>query len=322
VKGGVRMTEKIKIGISSCLLGNNVRWNGGHQHDRYLTDTLGQYVEWVPVCPEVETGLGIPRETLRLVGDPDDPRLVTTKRGIDHTRKMKTWAHGRLNELENETLCGFIFKCDSPSSGMVRVKVYGKKGMPQKKGVGIFARAFMERFPLIPVEDDGRLRNPLIRENFVDQIFTLKRWRENRSRRSCVGNVVDFHSRNKLVLMAHSPRHLKQMGAMAAGGKQMGCSLLYRDYETLLLEALRLKTTVKKNVNVMQHMLGYFKKQLTGDEKQELLEIIEHYKQSLVPLVVPLTLFNHYVRKFDQPYLSQQTWLRPHPVDLKLRNHV
>lgn len=316
------MTEKIKIGISSCLLGNNVRWNGGHQRDRYLTDTLGQYVEWVPVCPEVEVGLGIPRETLRLVGDPEKPRLVTTKTGVDHTAGMKKWARQRLGKLAKENLCGFIFKSDSPSSGMVRVKVYSEKGMPQKKGVGIFARAFMDRFPLIPVEEDGRLRNPSIRENFIDQVFTLKRWRETRRRRSCVGNVVDFHSRNKLVLMAHSPKHMKQMGALAARGKKMGCSMLYGSYEKLLLDALRLKSTVKKNYNVLQHVMGYFRKQLTPDEKQELLEVMGHYKQSLVPLVVPLTLFRHYVRKYDQPYLREQTWLNPHPVDLKLHNHV
>ncbi len=316
------MTEKIRIGISSCLLGNDVRWNGGHKRDRYLTDTLGQFVEWVPVCPEVEIGLGIPRETLRLVGDPEDPRLLTTKTKIDHTARMKNWARGRLKELAQEDLCGFIFKSDSPSSGMIRVKVYGKKGMPQKKGVGIFARAFMDHFPLIPVEDDGRLRNPLIRENFIEQVFTLKRWRDNRTRRSCVGNVVDFHAQNKLVLMAHSPRHLKEMGAMVARGKAMGCGPLYREYEMLLLDALRLKTTVKKNYNVMLHMLGYFRGDLTADEKQELLEVMGHYKELLVPLVVPLTLFKHYVRKYDQPYLAQQTYLNPHPVDLKLRNHV
>ncbi len=316
------MTEKIKIGISSCLLGNNVRWNGGHKRDGYLTDTLGQYVKWVPVCPEIEIGLGVPRETLRLMGDPENPRLITTKTGIDHTARMKKWAKDRLDALAGENLCGFIFKCDSPSSGMVRVKVYSEKGMPQKKGVGIFARAFMDRFPLIPVEDDGRLRNPSIRENFIDQLFALKRWRENRGRRSCVGNVVDFHTRNKLVLMAHSPKHLKEMGALVARGKKLDCGALYGSYETLLLEALRLKTTVKKNYNVLQHVMGYFRKQLTPDEKQELMEVMDHYKQALVPLVVPLTLLRHYVRKYDQPYLREQTWLNPHPTDLKLHNHV
>ncbi len=316
------MSEKIKIGISSCLLGNKVRWDGGHQRDGYLTDTLGRYVEWVPVCPEAELGLGIPRETLRLVGDPEKPRLVTTRTGIDRTDDMKRWARRRLDALAGENLCGFIFKSNSPSSGMVRVKVYDAKGMPQKRGVGIFARAFMDRFPLIPTEDDGRLRDPAIRENFIDQIFTLRRWRETRGRRSCVGNVIDFHTRNKLVLMAHSPRHLKQMGALVAGGKEMGCPALYGAYEKWLLEALRLKTTVSKNYNVLQHVMGYFRKQLTTDEKRELLEVIDQYKQSLVPLVVPLTLLRHYVRKFNQPYLREQAWLNPHPADLKLHNHV
>jgi uncharacterized protein YbgA (DUF1722 family)/uncharacterized protein YbbK (DUF523 family) len=316
------MSEKIKLGISSCLLGNNVRWNGGHKRERYLTDTLGQFVEWVPVCPEVEIGLGIPRETLRLVGTAEDPRLVTTKTRIDHTDAMQRWARQRLKALESEDLCGFIFKSDSPSSGMIRVKVYNDKGMPEKKGVGIFARAFIAHFPLVPVEEEGRLNDPLIRETFIEQVFTLRRWRDNRARRSCVGNVVDFHSRNKLVLMAHSPRLLKEMGSMTAQGKGMDCSLLYLEYEKRLLEALRLKTTVKKHYNVMLHMLGYFRKDLTADEKQELLAVMDHYKEQRVPLVVPLTLFNHYVRKYNQPYLAQQTYLNPHPVELKLRNHV
>jgi len=316
------MEEKIKLGISSCLLGNNVRWNGGHQRDRYLVETLGQFVEWVPVCPEVEVGLGIPRETLRLVGDADHPRLITTKTKVDHTDAMQQWARGRLKDLAREDLCGFVFKCDSPSSGMVRVKVYNAKGHPEKKGVGIFARAFMDQFPLIPVEDDGRLHNPAIRENFIEQVFTLKRWRETRARRSCVGNVVDFHSRNKLLLMAHSPKHLKVMGKLVADGKAKACRPLYREYEEQLLEALRLKTTTRKNVNVLQHMLGYFKKDLSADEKQELLEVIDRYHRQLIPLVVPLTLFRHFVRKYDQPYLRQQTYLNPHPVELQLHNHV
>lgn len=316
------MESKIKIGVSKCLLGEEVRWNGGHKRNRYLTDTLAAYVDWVPVCPEVEIGLGVPRETLRLVGNPENPRLVTTKTRIDHTDRMKTWAAKRLKELEAEGLCGFVFKSDSPSSGMIRVKVYGEKGMPQKKGIGVFARAFMEYFPLVPVEEDGRLNDARIRENFIDQIFTLKRWRETRSRRSCVGNVVDFHSRNKLLLMAHSPEHARKMGKLTAAGKQMACGTLYIEYERLLIETLRLKTTLKKNANVLQHMLGYFKKELSGDEKQELLDVINAYRKELTPLIVPVTLMNHYVRKYGKSYLADQTYLNPHPLELKLRNHV
>ena len=316
------MQEKFKVGISACLLGENVRWNGGHKQDRYLMDTLGRFVEYVPVCPEVECGLGIPRETLRLVGDPQTPRLVTTKTKIDHTDRMQQWARKKLKTLANENLCGFIFKCDSPSSGMIRVKVYNAKGMPEKKGVGIFARAFMDQFPLIPVEDDGRLHDPKIRENFIEQIFTLKRWRENLTSKASVGNLVDFHTRQKLLILSHSQKHYRAMGKLVAGGKKMPIRSLYHEYETILLDALKLKTTVKKNVNVLQHIMGYFKKHLSADEKQELLEVFDQYRQELVPLLVPVTLINHFVRKHDQPYLKQQTYLHPHPLELKLRTHV
>ena len=315
------MEDKFRIGISSCLLGNEVRWNAGHKLDRYLTRTLGQFVEYVPVCPEVEVGLGIPRESMRLVGDPENPRLITFKSKTDHTDRMLTWAKKRVRELEKENLCGFIFKSDSPSSGMIRVKVYNDKGMPHKVGIGIFARAFMEHFPLIPVEDDGRLNDPLIRENFVLQIFTMKRWRENLAARRSLGSLVDFHTRNKLLILSHSQKHYRLMGKLVADGKKMPIKALYDQYQQILMEALKLKTTIKKHVNVMQHLMGYFKKQLTPDEKQELLEVFEHYRKELVPLLVPITLINHYVRKYDQPYLKQQTYLNPHPLELKLRTH-
>ncbi len=316
------MDGQFKIGISSCLLGNEVRWNAGHKRDKYLTNILGQFVEYVPVCPEVEAGFGIPRETFRLVGDPESPRLITFKSKIDHTDRMLAWAKKRLRSLEQEDLCGFIFKSDSPSSGMIRVKVYNEKGMPHKVGVGVFARAFMAHFPLIPVEDDGRLNDPLIRENFVLQIFTMKRWRDNLNRRRSMGSLVDFHTRNKLLILSHSQKHYRLMGKLVAEGKKVPIRELYDQYQALLMEALKLKTTIRKNGNVLQHLMGYFKKQLTPDEKQELLEIFEQYRNQLVPLLVPITLINHYVRKYDQPYLKQQTYLNPHPMELKLRTYV
>ncbi len=317
------METKFRIGISSCLLGNEVRWNAGHKLDKYLTRTLGQFVEYVPVCPEVEVGLGIPRESMRLVGDPDKPRLITFKSKTDHTARMVAWAKKRVKELEKEDLCGFIFKSDSPSSGMIRVKVYNDKGMPHKVGIGIFARAFMEHLPLIPVEDDGRLNDPLIRENFILQIFTMKRWRENLAvRRRSMGSLVDFHSRNKLLILSHSQKHYRLMGKLVADGKKMPIKALYDQYQQILMEAVKLKTTIKKHTNVLQHLMGYFKKQLTPDEKQELLEAFDQYRHELVPLLVPITLINHYVRKYDQPYLQQQTYLNPHPLELKLRTHV
>jgi uncharacterized protein YbgA (DUF1722 family)/uncharacterized protein YbbK (DUF523 family) len=316
------MESKFRIGISSCLLGNEVRWNAGHKLDKYLTRTLGKFVEYVPVCPEVEVGLGIPRESMRLVGDPENPRLITFKSKTDLTDRMLTWAKKRVKELEKEDLCGFIFKSDSPSSGMIRVKVYNDKGMPHKVGIGIFARAYMEHFPLIPVEDDGRLNDPLIRENFMLQIFSMQRWRENLAVRRSMGSLVDFHTRNKLLILSHSQKHYRLMGKLVADGKKMPIKALYDQYQQILMEALKLKTTIKKHTNVMQHLMGYFKKQLTPDEKQELLEVFEHYRKELVPLLVPITLINHYVRKYDQAYLKQQTYLNPHPQELKLRTHV
>jgi uncharacterized protein YbgA (DUF1722 family)/uncharacterized protein YbbK (DUF523 family) len=316
------MGEKIKLGISACLMGEQVRWNGGHARDRYLTDILGKYVEYVPVCPEVECGMGVPRETLRLVGDPDNPNLVTSKTNIDHTRRMTEWARERVKTLEKENLCGFVFKKNSPSSGLFRVAVKTSKGMPQKKGQGIFARVFTEHFPLVPVEEEGRLHDSKLRETFIEQIFTLMRWRKTLSGKKSMGSLVDFHTRHKLLIMSHSPSHSQMMGKLVAEGKALPVKDLFTQYETLLIAALRLKTTLKKNINVLQHIMGYFKKQLSPDEKQEVLEIIQQYRQEYVPLIVPVTLLNHYVRKYKQPYLAQQVYLNPHPVALKLRNHV
>jgi len=316
------MENRIRLGISTCLLGENVRFDGGHKLDHFLTDTLGQYVKYVPVCPEVECGFGIPRESFRLVGEPEIPRLVTTRTKVDHTDRMVQWARMRVQELEKEDLYGYIFKSGSPSSGMERVKVYDRNGVPAKVGVGIFARVFMEHFPLLPVEEEGRLHDPKLRENFIERIFTLKRWRETVARKQSMGTLVDFHTKHKLLILSHSPETYRTMGKLVAEGKQFPLRTLYEKYQALLMEALQLRTTAKKNANVLQHMLGYFKNQLSPDEKQEMLEIIDQYRQGLFPLIVPLTLMNHYVRKYAQPYLKEQYYLNPHPIELQLRNHV
>ncbi len=314
--------HRIRLGISSCLLGEPVRYDGQHKLDRYLRDTLGGYVEWVPVCPEVECGLPVPREAMRLVGDPEAPRLVTNRTGVDHTERMLSWAARRVRELEAEDLCGFVFKSGSPSSGMERVKVYGDKGMPEKVGVGMFARAFMDHFPLLAVEEEGRLHDPRLRENFIERIFTYRRWRETVAAGRTRGHLVEFHTRNKLLILSHSPEHYRELGRLVASGKDRSPEELYERYQELLAEALGRKTTARKNANVLQHAMGYFKKELSADEKQELLEVIERYRTELVPLVVPVTLLNHYVRKYGEPYLGMQTYLNPHPVELQLRNHV
>jgi len=217
--------EKIKLGISTCLLGENVRYDGGHKLDRFLTDTLGQYVEYVPVCPEVECGLPVPRESMHLEGDPESPRLVISRTKQDITKRMVGWAKKRVVGLEKESLCGFIFKSGSPSSGMERVRVYNGKDMPVKKGVGMFARIFMRHFPLLPVEDEGRLHDPQLRENFVERIFTLKRWREVLGKKEGRGNLVDFHTQHKLLILSHSPKHYQIMGKLVAKAKEIPLDL-------------------------------------------------------------------------------------------------
>lgn len=316
------MREKIKIGISSCLLGEKVRYDGGHKLDRYLSDTLGKYVQWVPVCPEVEYGLPVPREAMRLTGNPDSPRLLTRKTGIDHTDGMKQWAAKRTKELEGEDLCGFIFKSRSPSSGLRAVKVYTDSGMPVQKGTGIFADAFVRHFPLTPVEDDGRLHDPQLRENFIEKIFVFRRWKNFLNKGAKTADLVSFHTEHKMLLMSHSTKHYRLLGQIvAASGKHKNNEYLTQ-YITQFMDGLKLIATTKKNTNVLTHLIGYFKKDLTSDEKAELLQVIENYHKGLIPLVVPITLINHYVRKYNEPYLKRQYYLNPHPLELMLRNHV
>jgi uncharacterized protein YbgA (DUF1722 family)/uncharacterized protein YbbK (DUF523 family) len=316
------MADKIRLGISTCLLGEPVRYDGQHRLDRYLRDTLGQYVEFVPVCPEVEAGFGVPRPTMRLEGDPEAPRLVAPHDGTDQTEKMLAWCRVRVEELAGEGLCGFVFKSKSPSSGMERVKVYGPSGMPRKVGVGLFARAFMDRFPLLPVEEEGRLHDAALRENFVERIFVMQRWRRYRENSPTLGGLVAFHTVHKLLLMSHSVEAYRAIGRLVAAGKGRPFDEVLAEYEAALLPALKLLATRAKNTNVLQHAMGYLKKLLEPDEKAELLELIEAYRTGTATLAIPMTLLNHYVRKFGIEYLAGQVYLHPHPTELQLRNHA
>ena len=314
--------EEIRLGINASLLGCSVVNKGKYKGDRFLKDTLGCFVDYVPVYPEEECGLEEVWEALRLEGAPGFPRLKHSETGEDYTERVASWARKKAKELEEEALCGFIFKNRSPISGMERVHVYAEDGGRRKDGVGLFAMAFMKHFPLVPVEEDGRLNDPGLRENFIERIFVFERWRKMIAGGRRIGRLVDFHTRHKLLILAHSPKHYTSLGRLVAKAKGMALQDLHAQYLTLLMEALRLKATVKKHTNVLHHLMGYFKKDLSGDEKQELLEVIDQYHEGGIPLIVPITLMNHYVRKYDQPYLKQQVYLAPHPVELKLRNHA
>jgi uncharacterized protein YbgA (DUF1722 family) len=259
---------------------------------------------------------------MRLEGDAAAPGLFTIKTRKDLTGLMLNWTEARLTELEGENLWGFIFKKNSPSCGPAGVKVHGPEGRPRKQGVGLFARSFMARFPLLPVEDEERLHDPQIRENFVERLFTMRRWRKMLAQTWSTGGLLNFHTRHKLLLLAHSPRHYQLLGRLAARAKEIPAQELAARYQALLLEAMKLQATNKKQANVLQHILGYFKKVLSPDEKQELLEIIDSYRQGNLPLLAPLTLIGHHARKYGPPYLGGQYYLHPQPLELQLRYHA
>jgi uncharacterized protein YbgA (DUF1722 family)/uncharacterized protein YbbK (DUF523 family) len=313
----------IRLGVSTCLLGEEVRYDGGHKLDRFLVNTLGPFVEWVPVCPEFEIGLGVPRESLRLVGDLEAPRLVAPKSGQDHTERMQTWARERLEELAAVMLHGFIFKKDSPSSGLFRVRVYDDKGMPNRVGTGIFPRELMKRFPLLPLEEEGRLHDMRLRENFIERIFVYYRWTHLLEEDPTPGGLVRFHTAHKLTLMAHSPSHYQEMGRLVAQAGSLPWEELVETYGRLLMEGLKVLGTPGKHTNVLQHLMGFLKDVLSKEDKAELLGLIEDYRMGLVPLIVPLTLLKHHLSRHPIPdWVHQQVYLNPYPKELMLRNHV
>ena len=315
-------SRKIRIGISSCLLGNAVRYDGGHKLDHYLAETLGSYIDWVPVCPEVECGLPAPREAMRVVGETEDPRLVTVHTTVDHTVRMTRWAKTKFAKLEHEELCGFVFKTRSPSCGMRGVRIHIEAGMPYATGSGIFANAFAKRFPLMPAEDDERLRDPSLRLNFIERIFTYRRWRDYIRKDGSLSGLVVFHTEHELLIMAHSRKHYTMLGRMIAAAKQMRRNELHGKYYETLMEGMGCPATVKKNTNVLQHMAGYFKKALSVNDTKELQEAIANYHDGLLPLIVPLTLLRHYARQHQEEYLCRQYYLHADPAEMMLRNHV
>jgi uncharacterized protein YbgA (DUF1722 family)/uncharacterized protein YbbK (DUF523 family) len=311
----------IKVGISACLLGDEVRYDGGHKRDAFLTDTFGRFVEWVPVCPEVECGFGTPREAMRLVRVGSGIRLLTVKTETDLTARMEQFVRRRVPSLMLEGLSGYVFKKDSPSCGLERVKVY-EGGAPTRSGRGVFAAAVVARMPHLPVEEEGRLSDARLRENFVERVFAYSRLRELFDSAWTVGALVRFHTAHKLIVMAHSPEAYRRLGRLTAEAAARPRADVARRYEEGFMKALAVVATPRRHTNVLQHMLGYFKDRLDRASKAELVAAIEDYRRELVPLVVPITLFRHHVRVHGVEYLAGQRYLDPHPKELMLRNHV
>jgi uncharacterized protein YbgA (DUF1722 family)/uncharacterized protein YbbK (DUF523 family) len=315
-------TTPLRLGISRCLLGEEVRYDGRHNLDNFLTEVLGRYVEWIPVCPEVEAGLGTPREPMRLVGNPLNPRLVTIKSRIDHTRALQTMATNRIEGLKTLDLSGYVFKKSSPSCGIGRVRLYNKHGVPSRKGVGLFAGAFIAQFPLIPVEEEGRLCDLALRENFIERIFCYRRWQDLIRNGVTRETLARFHTIHKYVLLSHHPQQYEVLDRLIGQIHQLRPKELVLRYGKLFMKALAVKATVHKHVKVLQHILGYFKERLDTHEKAELLGVIGDYRRGLTPLIVPLTLIKHYVQTFDISCICEQIYLNPHPNELMLRNHL
>jgi uncharacterized protein YbgA (DUF1722 family)/uncharacterized protein YbbK (DUF523 family) len=313
---------KPKLGISACLLGHQVRFDGGYKRDKFLTDVFGKCVDWVPVCPELEVGMGVPRETVRLVGSPMNPKMISQKSGRDWTVAMNRLATNRARELAKLDLSGYVFKKDSPSCGLERVRVYDSNNMPARKGRGLFAARVVQRLPLMPVEEEGRLNDLSLRENFIERVFAYRRWQDAKSAPKSIRTLVDFHTRHKFLLLAHSDGHYRRLGKIVAVAKQKPLSDGYEEYGRIFMDGLAVHATAKKHANVLDHMMGYFTKELSNEERKELVELIRDFRHQLVPLVVPVTLIRHYVTKYTVSYLLDQVYLAPSPKELMLRNHV
>ena len=314
---------RIPVGVSSCLLGQAVRYDGGHKHDRYLTGVLGRYFEYVAWCPEALAGLGVPRPPIRLAGDPGAPRAVrVADASVDVTDALLAAARRATPEMG--ALRGYVFKRGSPSCGMERVKVYGTPGKSPRMGRGLFARAVMQAYPLLPCEEEGRLNDAPLRESFVERVFAYDRWLRTMARGCTPGRLVAFHTRHKLLLLSHSEIHYRAAGRLVAeaGRRDRDREQLAREYLATFMEGMRRRATRRRHTNVLQHLAGYLKRSIDTGDRRALAGIIEEYRTGAVPLVVPIRFLRHHFRRSPDRYVEMQHYLEPYPDDLGLRNHL
>jgi len=308
--------EKIPVGISSCLLGERVRFDGGHKYDRFINRRLADFFDFRPFCPEVAIGLGIPREPIRLVTTATGLRVQGVKNtALDVTERLV--ACGGQAARDMDALCGYIFKARSPSCGMARVKTWHESGLPGRSdGIGAYAQAVMRARPNLPCEEEGRLNDPDLRDNFIERVFTRYRWTRLLARGITPAQLVEFHSRHKLTVMAHNQAAYRRLGRLVATAGGKGFGELCDRYETELMTALKRQATRKSHGNVLQHLQGYFSRQLTADDRAELGGLIDRYRLGLVPLAAPLTLIRHHLRHYPNDWALRQTYLDPYPPEL------
>lgn len=318
----MKMINPLRIGVSSCLVGQKVRYDGGHKRDSFVADLLARFVDFVPVCPELEIGLGTPRDSIHLAKREGTIRLINPKTGQDLTTEMSQWADKRLTQLEKENFSGYILKKDSPSCGRQRVRVHQEEKPPLKDGVGLFAQKLMDRWPLLPVEEEGRLNDPRLRDNFIERVFAYHRLMAFFGKIWSVGDLVRFHTAEKLLLMAHEPAGYQELGRLVAGAKGVPPKDLLHRYGTRFMAALGHLATTRRHANVLSHAAGYFRGHASPEERRELQSVIDDFQRELVPLVAPIVLLRTFVRTKGISYLEGQTYLYPHPKEMMLRNHV
>jgi uncharacterized protein YbgA (DUF1722 family)/uncharacterized protein YbbK (DUF523 family) len=314
--------QKIPVGISSCLLGEMVRYDGGHKRNRFISDVLDDYVQWVRSCPEVGAGMGVPRESIRLVRSGEAVRTLGNRSGEDYTDRIAGYSEKRVEQLAPMRLRGYILKKDSPSCGMERVRLYGDDGMPARDGVGLFAERLIRRFPNLPVEEEGRLNDPRIRENFITRIFAYDRWLRLLENAPGPGDIVRFHTEHKMLLMAHSQKHYRLLGPIVAEAGTMDMPALVESYERHLMAGLKEIATPKQHANVLEHLAGFLKRDLGSEDKRELHDVIREYRIGRIPLIAPLLLLIHHIKHLRDDWLDAQVYLQPYPAELALRSAI
>ncbi len=313
---------EMRLGVSACLMGDEVRYDGGHRRFPYLVDTLARFFTLVKVCPEVGVGMDTPRETVRLEGRADAPRMIASETGSDWTARMNRWSRAKVRELKAEDPCGFVFKKNSPSCGVFGVEVFDEKGRVGDHGSGLFASEFRRKNPLAPVEEEGRLEDPVLRENFVERVFAYHRLKMVFAGRWNRGTVVEFHGREQYLLMAHSPKHLKQLEQLTAAIGRHPRGEFKALYMAGFMEAMAVKATVGRHSKAMRRLAVCLRDHLAAPERTRVLRLIDEYRSGLIPLMVPLTLLAHFSELHEGAGLAGQTYLHPHPNELLLRNHV
>lgn len=316
--------KKPRIGVSSCLLGRKVRWDGGHRRDAFLVDVLGEQVEWVPVCPELEAGMGVPRPPIRLVGDPRAPRVLEERTGRDHTARLRRFAEARVRALAALDLAGYVTKRDSPSCGLAAVPVHPARGAarPRRSGVGSFVRVLLERLPLLPVEDEVRLRDPAVLDAFVERVFAHARWRAAVARGLGREELLRFHAAHALELAAHDPAACRRLGALAAAPARGGLGRIVEAYGRGFMDVLRLPATRARHARVLRHVLASLRAALSAPDRAALAQAVRDHARGRAPLAVPLALLRDHARRLAPPGLAGQTYLEPDPRELALRRHV